>query len=355
MTDWTSSAQHSFEYYEVDPTSWMDKRRLTQVTSCSITRDISHETLGNATYETHEMPVGEFYVRTYFTPVQNGLKERYPLGTFLVQTPGKKWNGRVASYSWDAYTPLLELKDDKPPLGYTVRKNNNIMDTVSALIADNSRIPFVPVQDSTLLELDFTAEGNDTWLSFISSLMAKAKYSFNLDELGVTYFEKKQEIAALTPVWTYTDDNSSIIYPDISFDNDIYGVPNVVEVVYTNDGANMSSRVINDRVESPISTVNRGRVVFHREENPDFGGVPFQEELDIYAENLLESMSTIESQLSYSHGYNGVRLYDGVRLHHTRAEMLNVKAQVTSQKLNCATGLKVDETAVFTNRLWEVK
>ena len=148
--------------------------------------------------------------------------------------------------------------------------------------------------------------------------------------------------------------NSSIIYPDISFDDDLYGTPNVVEVVYTNDNANVYVEVVNDRTTSPISIANRGRRVLHREENPKFGGTPTKEQLKIYAETLLENMSTRETKLSYSHGYNGINLYDGVRLDHKRMGSRNIKAQVVSQKLNCSTGLKVEETAVFTNREWEV-
>lgn len=353
MTDWTSSMVHEFEYYEVDPTSWMDKRRLPMILSCSITRDIEKETLGSASFESHER-FNETYIRTYFCPTQDGIRDKIPLGTHLVQTPGKKWNGMVNSYSLSAYTPLLELKDNKPPVGYTVRKNNNIMDTVSQLIVDNSRLPLVPTKDSTVLEYDYSASGQDTWLSFISGLMAKANHSFDLDELGIIYFQKKMEIAALQPRWTYDDGNSSIIYPDISFEEDYYGVPNVCEVTYTNDGVNMSCTVTNDLKDSPISTVTRGRIVFHREENPDFGGTPTEPQLQAYTENLLQDLSTINSVLTYSHGYTPVRLYDGVRLDHKRADIRGAKAQVTSQQLDCTVGLKVSETAKFTNRLWEV-
>ena len=46
MTDWTKSMTQTFEYYEVDPISWKDKKRLTEVTGSSITRDLKVDTLG---------------------------------------------------------------------------------------------------------------------------------------------------------------------------------------------------------------------------------------------------------------------------------------------------------------------
>ena len=44
--DWTSSMQQTFEYYTVDPLSWMDVEKLDNIESCTITRDSDNETKG---------------------------------------------------------------------------------------------------------------------------------------------------------------------------------------------------------------------------------------------------------------------------------------------------------------------
>ena len=109
-----------------------------------------------------------------------------------------------------------------------------------------------------------------------------------MDPLGQLLFEPVVDVASLQPVWIYNDDNSSILLPSLKDNRDLYGVPNVVEVVYSSNDKMMFSRIVNDDPNSPISTVNRGREVIHRENNPSISGTPTQEYLDIYAKQLLQ-------------------------------------------------------------------
>ena len=214
MTDWLSSMQQTFEYYIVDPGTWKDMKLIDTVKSCTITRDAEAETLGSATINVHES-VGECYIRVYLVTIQNGIRERHPLGTFLVQTPSISFNGRLQDISMDAYTPLLEFKETPPPLGYSIFKNANIMDMAYRLARERARAPVVKTDCSELLAMDFTANTDDTWLTFLTDLIANAKYEFALDELGRILFSPKQDTASLQPVWTYNDDNSSILYAEI--------------------------------------------------------------------------------------------------------------------------------------------
>ena len=54
------------------------------------------------------------------------------------------------------------------------------------------------------------------------------------EEMGRVLFAPKQETDALQPVWTFDDGNSSILYPDMDDEMDLYGIPNVVEVMCSN-------------------------------------------------------------------------------------------------------------------------
>lgn len=183
-------------------------------------------------------------------------------------------------------------------------------------------------------------------------LLSNAKYNIGLDELGRVLFLPDQDAASLQPVWTYTDDNSSILYPDMSIEHDIYGIPNVVEVYFSGSHDNYFARVINDDPNSPTSTVNRGREIVHRETDPQFSGEPTDQQVKDYATSLLSQLSSVEYTISYSHGYCPVRLYDCVRLNYERAGLIDVKAKVIRQLIECKPGCKVTETAVFTTNLW---
>lgn len=351
MADWLASMQQTFEYYIVDPKTWKDVRLLDTVRSCTIQRDSTTETLGSATIDITES-VGECYIRIYLITIQNGFREKHPLGVFLVQTPSLSFNGKLQSISVDAYTPLIELKESPPPLGYSIFKKTCVMDMAYRLTRERARAPVVKTECSTPLSMDFTASTDDTWLTFLSDLMANAKYEFALDEMGRILLSPKQDTASLQPVWTYTDDNSSILYPDISVDRDLYGIPNVVEVIHSNGAGYYFVRVVNDDPNSVTSTVQRGREIIHRVNNPDLVGDPTESQVQDYAKQLLRELSVLEYTVSYTHGYCPVRLNDCVRLNYTRAGITDIKAKVVSQTIKCEPGCPVTEKAVFTAKLW---
>lgn len=523
MPDWTSSMQQTFEYYRVDPGTWKDVEKLNNIKSSSITRDADTETLESATIDITES-VGECYIRVYLITIQNGLKEKHPLGTFLVQTPSSSFNGKIRNVSMDAYSPLLELKEKKPPLGYSILKNESIMDNAYRITRENVTAPVIsnkpteiigrnllassylksgttkelvlstwasiiithdnlvkmieegqtytfsydaeliartdcptiynnaygfifysskqaksydsfygspkitnigdkssnvftftakskvpgtspnypddmcvlvhthryttnggsPVghdtirfsnlkiekgdkatkwspapEDSILadppddpLYTDFVSNTDDTWLTFLIDLVANAKYEFSLDEMGRVLFSPKQDTASLQPVWTYDDSNSSILYPELNMDHDLYGIPNVVEVIYSNGSNNYYAKVVNDDVNSPISTVNRGREILYRVTDPDLAGTPTNNQVQEYAENLLKELSCLEYSITYTHAYCPVKIGDCIRLNYSRAGLTDIKAKVVSQTIKCEPGCPVTEKAVFTTKLW---
>lgn len=353
MPDWTKSMQQTFEYYIVDPGTWKDVKPINTVISSAIDRDGDSETLGSASFDVTEA-VGEAYIRTYLVTVQNGVRERIALGTHLVQTPSSRFDGKIRNVSMDAYTPLIELKENQPPIGYYIGEGENIMERATQLSRSHMRGPVVGASSDKVLLYDFVSNSNDTWLTYLKDLVANANYRYALDGLGQTLYEPIQDLASMQPVWTYDDSNSSILYSDLDMDHDLYGVPNVVEVLYSNGRDNYYVKVPNDDPNSPVSTVNRGREIIYRVTNPDLNGGTFGESIQIkeYAKRLLRELSSIEYTLKYTHGYCPVRIGDCVRLNYSRAGLSDIKAVVKSQSIKCEPGCPVSETAVFTTNLW---
>lgn len=353
MADWTKSMQQFFEYYLVDPGTWKDIEPLRNIKSSTINRDSTSETLGSASIDIVG-DLGECYIRIYLITIQNGFREKHPLGTFLVQTPSVSFNGRVSNISLDAYTPLLELKEKKPPLGYSIlqKEKANILDRAYDIVSDNLRAPVVKPKCSETLQDNFVANVDETWVTFVEDLIANADYELDIDEIGRILFKPKQDAESMQPVWTFNDDNSSILLPEITIDRDLYGIPNVVEVIYSNGNKFYYKKVENKDENSPVSIQNRGREIIHRVTNPNITGMPSELQIQRYAENLLKELSTLEYTISYSHGYCPVRLGDCVRLNYKRAGIEGVKAKVISQSIECDTGCKVTEKAIFTNKLW---
>lgn len=351
MVDWTSAMEQTFEYYIVDPGTWKDKSKLDTVVSSTINMDCESETLGTASIDITGH-IEECYIRIYMITIQNDVREKHPLGTFIVQTPSSNFDGKVETMSLDAYTPLMELKEKPVPIGYYIPKGTNIMDIAYRLTRENARAPVVNVGCSVTLQYDFVADINDTWLSFLSDLISNAKYEYSLDELGRILFAPKQDTASLQPVKTYDDGNSSILYPEFDIDQDLFGVPNVVEVLYSNGNTFYYSRVVNSDPNSPTSTVRRGREIPYRDTEPSIVGNPTQAQIDEYADQLLRALSSFEYTITYKHGYCQTRVNDCVRLNYTRAKLTDIKAKVISQSIKCEPGCPVSEKAVFTKKLW---
>lgn len=372
MPDWTKSMQHTFEYYLVDPGTWKDLKKINVVTSSSISRDASAETRGSAAFSVTDM-IEECYIRTYLVTIQNGVKERHALGTHMVQTPSSKFNGKTHAVTLDGYTPLLELKENQPPIGYFVPKDMNVMEQAYLIARDRVRAPVIKAVCPTITQYDFVADTSDTWLTYLSDLIANQVYTdeddvtksrinnyiLDVDEMGRILFAPYQDVSLMQPVWTYTDDNSSILYPDINMEHDLYGIPNVVEVVFSGViGDNKEYhyvRVENHDPNSPVSIETRGREIVYRDLNPTFGGFPTETMINEYAVQLMKALGKLQCTLTYTHGYCPVRLGDCVRLNYSRAGLTNVKAKVINQNIKCTPGCPVTEKAVYSIDLFNPK
>lgn len=351
--DFTANAGHTYQYWTVDPVSWRDRERLSLVRSCQITRDES-ELMGSAEIEMGEDVSSETYIREYIvieSPPGSGETERFCLGTHLVQTPTYRYNGKTVTRSMTCYTPLLELRDSMPPIGYTVPAGANISGMAEQLCKSNCRAPFLPRASGSVLDEPFVAADSDTWLSYISALLAKGKMKLSVDVYGRVCARPDRDVGALLPSWRYTDDNSSILMPDVTEEYDWYGVPNVYEAVLSKSDAFIVGRAVNDSEASPLSTATRGRIVLVRDTSPDVADGATQEDLANYAKTKLMDASRVERTIEYEHGYNTVTVGDGVELDYTR-HGLRARGMVSSQTINCDTGCIVSETARYSENLW---
>jgi len=349
--DWTSSMIQTYEYYKVDPSTWEDDEKLECVLSSSLTFDAESSTLGSASFEMSEF-VKECYIRTYLVAIQNGEQDRIALGTFLAQTPGDSYDGKIHKYSLDGDSPIKELSETMPEIGYYLRKKSTVMYYAYRLIREKCRAPIVYDSSDKRLDDAFVSNTDDTWLTYISDLIAIDNKHLEIDGVGKIMFAPTQELDSLIPMWTYNDDNSSILYPSISIDRDIYDIPNVVEVIASTSKGYIYATAENNDISSEISIRNRGRRIMYRDTNPSLSSVATQAEVNEYAKSLLKQKSSIEFRISYTHGYCPVRVNDCVLINYEKAGIINVKAKVVSQTITCGTGCSVEETAVFTKSLW---
>lgn len=349
--DYRKSMAQSFEFYKVDPETWRESEKITCITECKVTYDSTAETLGSATLSATE-ELSECYVRVYLVAIQDDVTERIPIATVLLQTPGMSFDGKVSSREIEGYMPLLELKEKLPDVGYTIGSGANILDRTFEIASLNARCPVVRTKSNMVLSGSFIAQDDDTLLSYLADFIALMDYHFDIDALGRVLFAPDTPTESLNPVWEFNDGNSSILYPDIEVERDLYGIPNVVQVIYSTEDTTLTATARNTNSDSITSIQTRGREVMYRESNPDLDD-PTADELQEYAENLLAKKNSLEYTISYSHGYCPVRVGDCVLLNYTAAGLVNIRAKVAKQVIDCSAGCKVEETAVFTRNLLE--
>lgn len=351
--DWTRSMKQEFEYYMVDNNTWEDLAKIDVITKCTIDWDYTSDTIGSAKVTCTEN-FGEWYIRAYMVATQDEVSYRRAMGTFLILTPEDNYDGKISSWDLDAYSPLIELTETYPPLGYAIPKNTNIMEMVYTLCVENMRAPVVrPNSSSDTLVDDFVASPDETWLDFLIALAAQASYKIMIDEYGRVLFLPNSNTTTLVPATRFTNDNSSIMLPSVRQTRDLYSIPNKVDVVWSNNNQFLAATATNDDPYSPTSSYARGRYIELRETSPKLSGNPTQEQLDEYAKALLRQASILEYTVTYSHGYCDNAIGEGVMLHYPEAGIHEVVAKVMIQSIELTPGCTVQETAVYTSQLYK--
>ena len=349
MIDWTRGMAQTFEFREVDPATWQDARPLACITSAEMEFDSESDTGGRATFESSE-DLGERYVRAYLVAQQDGsAPERVPLGTFLTQTSSKDADGAFSRYRLEAYTPLLELSDDMPPLGFSVPAGSDSVTAAADLAALHCRAPVAASPVSQALSEPFSAEPDETWLQFLSALLAKAGLSLAPDAMGRICMVPRRDPGSIAPVRGFRDDESSVMCADVSETRDLYGVPNTVEVVLPGEASGTSARAVCGDAGNPASTVARGRTVLARDTSPDapdgLGGAAAEAWLAEEARRQLAEKCSASREAVYTRGFDpAVRVGDCVALD-IAAAGVRVRAVVTRQRVVLGEGCLVEETA----------
>ena len=346
MADWKRGMQRTFEFYRVSPDTWGDIERLSTITDADITRDSDLATQGSASFSMDAFG-GEMYVRTYLVTVQDGVREAWPLGTHLLISDGEDFDGMRASRTVEGYTPLKELADDMPPLGFTLPAGTG-MARIESLLGFHARMPVGESDIQYASEEPYTADpDSDSWLSFITGWLAKAGCFIDIDERGNAAIAPMQDARSLAPCFTFDDGNSSILQPAATLDSNMPDVPNKVEIVHSSAEGSLSCELSDDSEDSQTSTTGRGRTVLHRESSPELPDNPTQADVDDAARRLLRKLAATQYEVRFTHAYvPGLRPGMAVRLAYSRMG-LDVIAVIASQTIHCTPACQVECTARF--------
>ena len=329
----------SYRFCKVDPGTWLDNEVIEDVETAEITFDLGLDTKGVMTLTCAE-GIGEAYIRAYM--VEDDVAT--PVGTFLAQTQSSNHDGRVKRYDIEAYSPLHELNETYPPIGYYVKKGARITTIAFDQIAANCRAPLVSDSTGSASSDTFIAEVDETWLVYLTKLLEMDAKTLIPDYDGTILIVPMRSAESMQPAFEFADDSASIVRSDIEEQLDLYQIPNKVVAIADNG---MYATATNTDPDSPLSIANRGRTIEMRVTDPSLPEGFTHTQLASYAKRVLDDASLVEHTVQFTHAWvPRLHIGDCVRIDFDRAD-IHTKAIVTSMKLTCDKTAQVQTTASY--------
>ena len=349
--DWTRALQVTWRYCLVDPETWFDLEPLGSVVSCSISWDASTETLVSGSLEVDEdFPEGECYVRVWCDATQDHKTERFPVATLLCQASKDSSEGTKHTFSVEAHSPLMELQDDQPPVGWSI--SGSVDDAIRTICA-NMRAPLTEYESDATLPNPIVAGEDDTWLTMLWAVLDSAERPMLAAGMAWANVMPKSAPWALAPVMTLSDtDERGVLWADMSRETSLFGIPNKVEVIWSSGAAHYSAIATNTDPSSPTSIPTRGRVVSTRETNPDgLVGNPSQSAVNAYATRRLRELSVVTRTYALKVGYMPMWIGMAVQLELSKLGA-NEVASIDSIDMQCDVEAGMSLSLTSTRELW---
>jgi len=220
----------------------------------------------------------------------------WPLGIFLLESPAREVSGKIATRDIGAYDKTIIVEQDKFTRRFFLEKGTNYATAVTRILntAGITKIDIAKTAHTLPSDREYSL-GTKKHLACNELLREINFTTLWVDELGVMRSEPYIPPSQREVTHIYNTGEDSIVTPKINERLDIADRPNVfIRVAVNLDGdRELISTFVNDNVQSPISTVNRGRQIVDHAEIQDIAS---QEALDDFVRRL-----AIESTSAFTH------------------------------------------------------
>lgn len=331
----------SFRYELYDKDS-VFKKMLDTVQNCRIT----YNSLSTLKYSanltmTEDGDVDYFndQIRVVCIVKKGSTNMEFPLGMFLISSPGRNIKSNSITRSIDMYSRIQILNDQKVESRYFVQAGVNIVSEVIRLLGTHLyRIS--PSSKTTAVSREW--EIGTPYITVINDLLDSINYT-SLRVGADGYFEATPYVLPQDREVEieYMDDIDSVLSPDMNDELDLFDVPNVF-VRYTNnaEGENIVSRYENTNPESPTSIPSRGRRIVSCEsvEAADISA------LTEITRRAASDASQVYNHVTFSTAIMPIHSYmNALFLRHK--EIISGRYIETSWELECKAGAMMSHTA----------
>lgn len=331
--DWSKGYSISYYMTRIDPITWHDIERI-EIIDGSIKRE-SGGMRESATVDCTAYPrIVEQWIRIWLDIEQTGANQHIPLFTGLATSPARDFTGDNESNSIECYSVLKPASDVYLLRGWYAPAGRRGAEVIKELLADIPA-PVSIAEDSPALQSHIIAEDTETHLTMIEKILTAINWRMRILGDGTVRVEPKPS----EPVATFDPIDNDVIETEIKVKEDWFSCPNVFMAI-AND---LMAIARDDSINSPLSTVNRGREVWRQETSCDLAD---NETIEQYALRRLKELQKTEKTASYDRRFMpNVYPGDAVRLHYP-AQSLDGVFTVSSQSIDLSYAARTSEEII---------
>lgn len=236
----------------------------------------------------------------------NGPVE-YPVGTFFLSASNTRKAAPAGERGipFEGYDMLLALQESKLTFRQVATAGNSPDQLIFDLIDDVDA--FEPYMDILAIPkmASFTADmewaPGTSRLKVINDILAAFNFTpLRMDPMGNPTTGPYQAPDVQPPIWDYTIDANSVVFPGIDVNLDLFNVPNVwIATVSQPDRTELTSTFTNSAATSLTSTTTRGRTIVEVVDSLDAADQPT---LDAIVAKYAQESSQIFEEASFDTG-----------------------------------------------------
>lgn len=280
----------------------------------------------------------ERYIRLYLDVQQNGASEHIPIFTGLTSAPSQDIDGILETNKIECYSVLKPAEDVLLQRGYYAPAEADggliIKDLLSVTPA-----PVEVVGEAPALQTSVIAEDGENHLTMVDKILTAINWRMRILGNGTIQIMPK----ATEAVRMFDPLNADVLEPSLTITRDWYQCPNVLRAV----SGDLVAVARDDKEDSTLSTVNRGREVWAEESNV---ALNTGESIAEYAIRRLKELQLIETTAQYTRRYDpDVLVSDQVRLNYPK-QGLNGVYEITSQKIKLGYGCTTEEEVKYVGK-----
>ena len=285
--DWAQG--YTAEYYatRIDPATWRDIERI-EITGGTIKRE-ADGLRDSAQITCDRYPQGiEQWVRIYMDCKQGGSNDHVALFTGLATSPNKDMNGVIETSAVECYSVLKPAADIFLMRGWYAPAGASGASVINDLLS-SLPAPVEIADNAPQLASAIIAEDGETRLTMVEKILTAIDWRMRVNGDGTISVEPKSN----TAVATFDPLEFDVLETEIHVAADWFDAPNVFMAI-DND---LTAIARDDSVNSPLSTVNRGREVWAQD---NAANLAENQTIEQYALMMLQQAQKVQQTASYN-------------------------------------------------------